>query len=47
MRLKMIKKISVKTKFGWISAFENRGKISEIKFGKFAKVSNFAQVCQS
>ena len=35
----MIKKISVKTKFGWISAFENRGKISEIKFGKARKQS--------
>ena len=35
----MIKKISVKTKFGWISAFENRGKISEIKFGKVKKQS--------
>lgn len=30
----MIKKISVKTKLGWISAFENEGKIFKIKFGK-------------
>ena len=30
----MIKKISIKTKFGWISAFENKGRIFEIKFGK-------------
>ena len=27
MKLKMIKKISIKTKLGWVSAFENRGKI--------------------
>ena len=30
----MIKKISVKTKLGWISAFENEGRIFKIKFGK-------------
>ena len=30
----MIKKISVKTELGWISAFENNGKIFEVKFGK-------------
>jgi len=30
----MIKKISVKTALGWISAFENNGKIFEVKFGK-------------
>ena len=30
----MIKKISIKTKFGWISIFENKGKIFKIKFGK-------------
>ena len=30
----MIKGISIKTKLGWISAFENKGKIFEIKFGK-------------
>ena len=33
----MIKIISIKTKFGWISAFENRGKIFRIKFGKMKK----------
>ena len=37
MKLKRIKKISVKTEFGWISAFENRGKIFQIKFGKVKK----------
>ena len=35
----MIKKISVKTKLGWISAFENKGKIFKIKFGKVKKQS--------
>ena len=30
----MIKQISVKTKFGWISAFEENDKIFKIKFGK-------------
>ena len=30
----MIKKISVKTELGWISAFENNGKIFEVKFAK-------------
>ena len=30
----MTKKISVKTELGWISAFENNGKIFEVKFGK-------------
>ena len=35
----MVKKISVKTKFGWISAFENKGKIFEIKFGKVKQQS--------
>ena len=30
----MIKKKSGKTKFGWITAFERRGKIFKIKFGK-------------
>jgi methylated-DNA-[protein]-cysteine S-methyltransferase len=32
-----IKQISIKTKFGWISAYENRGKIFKIKFGKLNK----------
>ena len=35
----MIKKISVKTEFGWISAYENKGKIFKIKFGKVKKQS--------
>ena len=30
----MIKKISIKTEVGWVSAFENNGKIFKIKFGK-------------
>ena len=30
----MTKQISVKTKFGWISAFEENGKIFKVKFGK-------------
>ena len=37
IKSKMIKKISIKTKLGWISAFENKGKILEIKFGKVKK----------
>ena len=35
----MIKKISIKTKMGWISAFENKGKIFKIKFEKVKKQS--------
>tara|TARA_B100000029_G_scaffold217723_1_gene215513 strand:+ start:1915 stop:2430 length:516 start_codon:yes stop_codon:yes gene_type:complete len=31
---KMTKQISIKTRFGWISAYENNGKIFRIKFGK-------------
>ena len=30
----MIKKISIKTKVGWVSVFEDKGKIFQIKFGK-------------
>ena len=30
----MAQQISVNTRFGWISAFENKGKIFRIKFGK-------------
>ena len=33
----MIKKISIKTKFGWLTAFENDEKIFKIKFGKEKK----------
>ena len=35
--LKMIRQISINTKVGWISAFENEGKIFKIKFGKLKK----------
>jgi len=30
----MIKQISIKTKFGWIGAFEQNNKIYKVKFGK-------------
>ena len=30
----MIKQISIKTKFGWVSAFEQNNKIYKVKFGK-------------
>ena len=33
----MIKQISIKTKFGWISAHETNGKIFRIRFGKLKK----------
>ena len=33
----MIKKISIKTKLGWISAFERNGKIFRVKFVKIKK----------
>ena len=33
----MTKQISIKTKLGWISAYENHGKIFRIKFGKSEK----------
>ena len=33
----MINQISTKTRFGWISAFENRGIIFKIKFGRLKK----------
>ena len=36
----MIKKKSIKTKFGWITAFESEGKIFKIKFGKEKKQTN-------
>ncbi len=35
----MIKQISIKTKFGWISAFEEKGKIVKVKFGKYKNIS--------
>ena len=33
----MINQISTKTRFGWISAFEKRGKIFKVKFGRLKK----------
>ena len=36
----MIRQISIKTKFGWISAFEQNNKIFKIKFGKCKNKSN-------
>ena len=35
----MIKKISIKTKFGWLTAYENKEKIFKIKYGKEKKRS--------
>ena len=39
----MIKKISIRTKIGWISAFEDKGKIFKIKFGK-VKIQTHSKV---
>jgi methylated-DNA-[protein]-cysteine S-methyltransferase len=36
----MIKQISTKTRFGWISAYENEGKIFKVQFGKLKKQKN-------
>ena len=36
----MINQISTKTRFGWVSVFENRGKIFKIKFGRLKKQTN-------
>ena len=33
----MVNKISIRTKLGWISAFESKGKIFRIRFGKEKK----------
>ena len=33
----MIKQISIKTRFGWVSVYENKGKIFKIKFGRLKK----------
>ena len=33
----MVNAISIKTKLGWISAYENNGKIFKIRFGKIKK----------
>ena len=35
----MIKQISIKTRFGWISAFEEKGRIVKVTFGKTRKKS--------
>ena len=35
----MINKISIATKMGWISVFEDNGKIFQIKFGKIKEQS--------
>ena len=35
----MIRQISIKTKFGWISAFEENGRIIRVKFGKYKSKS--------
>ena len=35
----MVNKISIATKMGWISVFEDNGKIFQIKFGKIKKQS--------
>ena len=34
----MIRQISIKTKFGWITAFEEKDKIIRVKFGKFKNI---------
>jgi len=36
----MIKQISIKTKFGWISALEEKNKIVRIKFGKHKNIKS-------
>ena len=36
----MIKQISIKTKFGWVSAFEQKNKIVEVKFKKHKNISS-------
>ena len=35
----MIGHISIKTKMGWITAYEEKGEIFKIKFGKLRKYS--------
>ena len=35
----MTKQISIKTRFGWITAFEEKGRIVKVKFGKTRKKS--------
>ena len=36
----MLNKTSIKTRMGWISVFEENGKIFQIKFGKIKKKTN-------
>ena len=33
----MTKQMSIKTRFGWISAYEKEGKVFKIEFGKLKK----------
>ena len=33
----MIRQISIKTRLGWVSSFESKGRIFRIKFGKLKK----------
>ena len=33
----MTKQISIKTRFGWVSVYANKGKIFKIKFGRLKK----------
>ena len=35
----MIRQISIKTKFGWVSAFEEKGRIFKVEFGKYKNKS--------
>ena len=41
----MINQISTKTRFGWISTFENHGKIFKIKFGRLEKIKAGHALC--
>ncbi len=36
----MVNKISIKTEFGWISAYESKGKIFKVNFGKINKYTS-------
>jgi len=36
----MTNKLAIKTKFGWISAYENNNRIFKIEFGKTTKLKN-------
>ena len=35
----MIRQIAIKTKFGWVGAYEEKGKIIRVKFGKIKNIS--------